>query len=553
MAASATDKSRKLQADLESARLQLDAADQDNKALEASSDEYYNEVIRLQSVHSKDERRIRELEQQVLQRDRVIQALQNSNGKPPHNHRQEIQDLQEEVARLQAENKSLSVENASLKKEKKLLRVQNDALVERDEFLEQEVLSLRQTTDKAKTASREHVEVQSSQFHRVSVLLKEREQRLEQLEQGNQKLRQKQSDTEIQLGRAYEILHYWPGGLPEEYLDVLKKGRPMPTGPVLSQHDAAKTTEKAQAEDETEEVAPSENPLDEDDALSVDENMTSAFIVPDITINTNKEVTVTQTVPIHPVDDCQVVDTEVVSVESDNESVHGGRAPSPVRGQRRKSATSRTSTARHVVFSEVTIERMASADAKSGGNTVPTLSQEARRVLNNLCEHRCDNCSICSRIQSHAKHGACTTTITTTTTTEGKGLKKMIRIPRPLPASERLIDATGEYADEPTTRPARPPQEALARVLKGLEDEVEHLQIERNAKCNEYFRLDKAVGNRRCTAAEAHVSYLSGMISLKRKQIYDLYDVLEGQKAAGQLMTQDEVDMTIASILHQGV
>ncbi len=564
LAASSTDKSKKLQTCVDSVRLELTAVQQDYKALEISSDEYYSEAIKLQSIHIRDERRIRELEQTVVQREKTVHSLRENNA----DQEEEIRRLGEEIARLQAANKALTVENASLKKEKKLLTIQKDGLVEQNESLEEQIVTLRERSTRVKSTSQEHVELQSSQLKKVTSLLKKRERNLEQLEQGNEELQEKCAENENQLSRAYEILRHWPGGLPDAYLDVLKKGHPMPAGPVPSQREARKLSTKLQVEEEveneeTEEGDDSESPFDADHSLS-DENMTSAFIIPDITLQTNREDTATQPAPVPPLDDCHVVNIDVETMESDNEAAApatatvlsgiDNRAASPSKShQRKRSARSQSSASRHVEFLDETVERQAPNDGK--GASVPTLSREARRVLSELCAHKCDNCSICSRIRSHRKHESCTMTVTMATTVEGakESKKALVRVPRPTPVSDRMPRELGEHEDEPTMRPARSPAEALARVMKGLEDELAHLQLEASVECNRYYALDKSMGNRHCEASEAGIGKSFRVMVAKRKQLYDLYDVLEGQKAAGQLMTEEEVEMTIASIMHQEV
>ncbi|OAA47893.1 rhoptry protein [Metarhizium rileyi] len=164
----------------------------------------------------------------------------------------------------------------------------------------------------------------------------------------------------------------------------------------------------------------------------------------------------------------------------------------------------------------------------------PVLSSDARRVLDDLCEHSCRNCIVCSRITSHRG---------VVSSTEAASGKKRVTVSRPVPVTDRNI--TG---DEPTIRPSQSPGHALALVIKGLEDEAEHLQLELSRLQAGYNRSDKAIGRRdRLSLAESIRTLLKRM-EVKNDQIYSLYDVLEGQKAAGQAMTEEEVEMTVLNI-----
>lgn len=164
----------------------------------------------------------------------------------------------------------------------------------------------------------------------------------------------------------------------------------------------------------------------------------------------------------------------------------------------------------------------------------PALSTNARRILDDLCGHNCQNCTVCSRITSHSG------VISSADLAAGK---KRVSIPRPVPVSERGVSG-GDH----TVRPAHSPGYALALVIKGLEDESQHLQLELTRLQARYNRSDKSMGRQeRQDLAEA-IRVLLKRVESKSDQIYSLYDVLEGQKAAGQEMTEEEVEMTVLNI-----
>lgn len=162
-----------------------------------------------------------------------------------------------------------------------------------------------------------------------------------------------------------------------------------------------------------------------------------------------------------------------------------------------------------------------------------TLSKDARRVLEDLCEHDCRNCIVCTRIASHQG---------VLTPSEQVVGKKRITVSRPLPVTDRAL------AEDATMRPSQSPGYALALVIKGLEDEAQHLKhtlAKLNAK---YTAMDNATSRKQRLALAETIHTLLRQLEVKNDQIYSLFDVLEGQKAAGQLMTEEEVEMTVLNV-----
>ena len=101
-----------------------------------------------------------------------------------------------------------------------------------------------------------------------------------------------------------------------------------------------------------------------------------------------------------------------------------------------------------------------------------------------------------------------------------------VSIPQPVPASERDV---GDVTDA-TVRPSQPPQEALAMVIKTLEDEIKHLKLKRDAKNRIYNQHEPALARRKRVAVKESIDALTAEIERKSDQVYALYDVLEGQK-----------------------
>ncbi|KAK5992551.1 hypothetical protein PT974_05964 [Cladobotryum mycophilum] len=167
-------------------------------------------------------------------------------------------------------------------------------------------------------------------------------------------------------------------------------------------------------------------------------------------------------------------------------------------------------------------------------DSCPALSTKARRVLDNLCGHSCQNCIVCSRITSHSG---------VVSSAELAAGKKRVIVPRPVPVSDK--QAQGE---DMTVRPAQSPGHALALVIKGLEDESQHLQLELTRLQAQYNGSDKSHSRRQRLAVAEAIRMVLKRLEVKNDQIYSLYDVLEGQKAAGQAMSEEEIELTVLSI-----
>jgi hypothetical protein len=162
----------------------------------------------------------------------------------------------------------------------------------------------------------------------------------------------------------------------------------------------------------------------------------------------------------------------------------------------------------------------------------PALSASARQVLNGLCEHDQKNCTICVRI----------TSIQTSVDT-----KQTIHVARPVPVSDRM-PAAAPYEEEPTLRPSVAPGIALASVIKNLRDEIEHLRVDYSRVQTTYNRYDASMSKKYRRVLKAHLDKTLTSIDRKMDQIYFLYDVLEGQKATGQAMTEEEIEITLQGL-----
>ncbi|KAI1436844.1 hypothetical protein GGR50DRAFT_175593 [Xylaria sp. CBS 124048] len=269
---------------------------------------------------------------------------------------------------------------------------------------------------------------------------------------------------------------------------------------VTSETSAKTTTSTFQTQDDyTQRISlPRESQYDSDD-----DNMTSALFIDDVTLDSNKKFSQRPKARNPPI----------------------VRVLSPILSVAEPPETEQTATGK---------QKEASA--------TPGLTQCAKGVLDNLCrDHECYNCTLCARMKTQQQESS------------GKYLKRTVRVDRPVPVTDRVKRKPSvsayQYEDQPTLRPSQDPGIALAKVLKGLEDEERHLQIAINDKQSAYDSCNASHNKTLWKRLDAEIRVLRQRRDLKRDQIYDLNDVLEGQKANAQTMSQDAIDVTITSVL----
>ena len=108
---------------------------------------------------------------------------------------------------------------------------------------------------------------------------------------------------------------------------------------------------------------------------------------------------------------------------------------------------------------------------------------------------------------------------------------KDVTIPTPIPVTDRPQDIPADVTSA-TIRPSQPPPLALATVIKQLQDEITHLKLQLGAQQQLYTKHDPALSTRRRMEVKARMDQLTSDIEKRSDQVYALYDVLEGQKAA---------------------
>ncbi|KAG7293392.1 hypothetical protein NEMBOFW57_003442 [Staphylotrichum longicolle] len=202
---------------------------------------------------------------------------------------------------------------------------------------------------------------------------------------------------------------------------------------------------------------------------------------------------------------------------------------------------------------DITLEGLKQGTAKDlPQSALPSLSKEARRLLDGICKHNSLNCNVCVRIAAHGdKHAATAPNPTITNkilvTAEDIRRGKKDRLGRQahprLGPHPRKDPPRGRSGRRPHRPPVHGPGEALAILIKETQDEIDHLQMELRRLNDVYFALDKAQGMRE----RRRIKRVQGEVEAKSGHLYRLHDVLEGQKQAGQLMVDGEVDVTVLS------
>ncbi|KAH5334048.1 hypothetical protein HBI49_039190 [Parastagonospora nodorum] len=115
-----------------------------------------------------------------------------------------------------------------------------------------------------------------------------------------------------------------------------------------------------------------------------------------------------------------------------------------------------------------------------------------------------------------------------------------LRVPKLVAVSSRMPDDA-----DATMRPARSPKEALALVVKELKDERAHLHMELAVMRAMLESHDVSLGNRRRHEINASIHDILRRLEIKDTQIYNLYDVLEGQQ------TDDLTELDVENITEQ--
>lgn len=161
----------------------------------------------------------------------------------------------------------------------------------------------------------------------------------------------------------------------------------------------------------------------------------------------------------------------------------------------------------------------------------PPFNATVNSILNEVPAHDSKHCSVCKRIVS----------------SDTLDLDD-IHASTPIPVSSR----TAADADA-TLRPTQGPVQALALILKQLNDELTHLKLSLHVTEQKLRSSDPSLGKRDRKALHERIDVLNRAINAKSDQIYALYDVVEAHKVdinnlEGEEALPEEVEKTLESI-----
>ncbi|EPS42170.1 hypothetical protein H072_3893 [Dactylellina haptotyla CBS 200.50] len=151
-------------------------------------------------------------------------------------------------------------------------------------------------------------------------------------------------------------------------------------------------------------------------------------------------------------------------------------------------------------------------------------NEHVQEVIDRLGVHKPDLCTICHRksaIEECNARGHSGNIVNET--------NDHIEIPEVVPVSKRMPDAIQElaYDGDITMRPSQPPKFALDKVVKQMEDELEHMRIDYKQVEAEFLACDPSLGRRKRKTLTHQLNEMVEQIDKKADQIYALYDVAE--------------------------
>ncbi|KAF3909196.1 hypothetical protein ABW20_dc0101614 [Dactylellina cionopaga] len=151
-------------------------------------------------------------------------------------------------------------------------------------------------------------------------------------------------------------------------------------------------------------------------------------------------------------------------------------------------------------------------------------NEHVQEVIDQLGVHKPELCTICHRknaIEECHVNGHSGNIVNDTT--------EEVEIPEVVPVSKRMPEATAiNHVDaDITMRPSQPPKFALDKVVKQMEDELEHLRLDYQQVESEFLACDPSLGRRKRKSLTHQLNSMVEQIDKKADQIYALYDVAE--------------------------
>ncbi|KAF3190453.1 hypothetical protein TWF225_002210 [Orbilia oligospora] len=143
-------------------------------------------------------------------------------------------------------------------------------------------------------------------------------------------------------------------------------------------------------------------------------------------------------------------------------------------------------------------------------------------AVERVCIHNAHSCTLCHRASALEECQA-----------KGHIVNDSfdVEIPEVVPISRRMLDDSELAEGEVTIRPSQPPKYALDKVMKQIQDELEHLKLEYKQIEAEYLACDPSLGRRKRKSLTNQLTEIVELMDKKADQIYALYDVAEGVTA----------------------
>ncbi|KAK6508608.1 hypothetical protein TWF506_010692 [Arthrobotrys conoides] len=167
--------------------------------------------------------------------------------------------------------------------------------------------------------------------------------------------------------------------------------------------------------------------------------------------------------------------------------------------------------------SQQTVKRHFSA--MSSSRATEEHNDNAHTAVGRVCIHNALSCTLCHRASALEECQA-----------KGHIVNDSfdVEIPEVVPISQRMLDDSEFIEGEVTMRPSQPPKYALDKVMKQIQDELEHLKLEYKHVEAEYLACDPSLGRRKRKSLTNQLTEIVELMDKKADQIYALYDVAEG-------------------------
>ncbi|KAK6349301.1 hypothetical protein TWF730_010051 [Orbilia blumenaviensis] len=167
--------------------------------------------------------------------------------------------------------------------------------------------------------------------------------------------------------------------------------------------------------------------------------------------------------------------------------------------------------------SQQTVKRHVSG--MSSLRTTEDYNENVHTAVGRVCVHNAHSCTICHRQSALEECQA-----------KGHIVNDSfdVDIPEVVPVSRRMLDDEELAEGEVTMRPSQPPKYALDKVMKQIQDELEHLKLEYKQVEADYLACDPSLGRRKRKSLTNQLTEIVELMDKKADQIYALYDVAEG-------------------------